>query len=549
MKPVQIFRSISLVVSCVSVLLMPGSVSASTQDVGVLIEHQKANERLDDYFAALLKHNKFIGSVAVYKNGQLTYQNALSMTDESSGKVSNSNKTLQYRIGSISKTFTSVMILQLIEEGELSLNSQLSEFYPKVKNAKNISIEQLLTHHSGIRSFTDDPKFWGIYLKPQTSSTILGMIEAYDAEFEPGSQGKYSNSNYYLLGHIIESITKSNYSDNLKSRIVDKAGLTNTYYGGKIGSEDNEVPSYAFTNDSWRLSPESDMSVPHGAGAVVSTTHDLNQFMYALFGETLISKTSLDSMLKMDNGFGKGVFAANHAGADGYGHGGSIDGFRSLLQYIPQTKVSFAILSNGLNFSQKQLADDLVRASTGKLVDIPDFTEIKVAPQQIQQMVGQYTSKTHPLGIVISEYQGKLLAKADGQGAFPLTAKSQTLFEFKDAGIEMTFDIKAKRFVIKQGSRKDTFTRNESPTVTVPDHILQSYSGIYTSPDFPMDIAVRVEEGALMAQATGQGAFPLTPQSNTEFWFVLAGIEINFDASKSQLIISQGGNDTVMTKK
>ena len=255
-------------------------------------------------------------------------------------------------------------------------------------------------------------------------------------------------------------------------------------------------------------------------------------------------------MLDNNNGFGKGIFKASFGGFDSYGHGGSIDGFRSMLQYIPETKVSFVILSNGMNVSQKEIANNLLLTSAGKLVDIPDFKDIEVASELIQKMIGQYKSDTHALGITISDYEVKLLAQAEGQGAFPLTAISQSTFVFKDAGIEIEFDVKAKTFVIKQGERVDTFTLNltQAKSIDVPSEILQRYVGMYKSPAFPLDVEVYVENGKLMAQATGQGGFPLTPESHTKFKFVAAGIVINFDFDKSQLVLSQGGNDSVMTK-
>jgi D-alanyl-D-alanine carboxypeptidase len=512
-------------------------------------QQQAAYKRLDEYFDGLQKHNKFIGSVALYKDGRLSYQKALTIADQENGGVSKTDKMLRYRVGSISKIFTSVMILQLIEEGKLRFDSQLSEFYPKVKNAEKISISQLLTHHTGIRSYTDDLKFLIIYQKPQTTETIMAMIEGYDSDFEPGSQGKYSNSNFYLLGHIIEKVTNESYADNLKNRIVEKVGLQNTYYGGQIGSQKNEVSSYIFEKEKWQISTEWDMSLAHGAGAVVSTTADLNQFFHALFASKLIDKASLDSMLRGNNGFGKGIFKTTHADADSYGHNGKIDGFYSRAQYIPEKKLSFTILSNGMNYSQKEIVENLLLASAGKLVDMPDFKYIAISPQSIQKMLGQYKSDTHPLGIKISGYEGEIFAQADGQGAFPLTAKSHSQFEFKDAGIEVEFDVSAKRFVIKQGGRADIFVLTDVKPIEVPKDILQLYVGIYKSPDFPLDVEVLVENGILIAQATGQGVFPLTPQSTTNYLFVPAGIELNFDATKSQLILSQNGIDTVLSKE
>ncbi|MGL1958116.1 MAG: hypothetical protein OCD00_12455 [Colwellia sp.] len=144
-----------------------------------------------------------------------------------------------------------------------------------------------------------------------------------------------------------------------------------------------------------------------------------------------------------------------------------------------------------------------------------------------------------------------MLAQATGQGAFPLNATSENNFVFLKAGIEIKFEIEKPQFVIYQGERVDSFVRVGNiidQEVTVSNDIMESYKGLYKSPNFPLDISVFVKKGTLMAQASGQGSFILTPTSQTKFKFSKAGIIIQFDKEKNQLTISQGGKDTLMTK-
>ena len=503
---------------------------------------------LDNYLEQLNQHNKFIGSIGYYQNGELQYQYASKLEQN---KITSTGKTLKYRVGSISKTFTSVMILQLIEEGKLSLDSKLAKFYPKVANANTINIAHMLNHHSGIRSYTNDAKFMEISLSPQSSQTIINMIEAYDSAFEPGSKGEYSNSNYYLLGQIIEKVTNQSYQDNLTSRITDKLGLKNTYYGGKIIPKNNEVNSYFWHQEQWQQAPESDMSWPHGAGALVSSTADLNRFIFALFNGKLINQASLNTMLTIKNDFGKGIFKYPHADGDAYGHDGAIDQFKSKLIYQPATKKSIAILSNGQQFDNNAILSAFLTAESGELVQLPNFNSIELAVAQLNKFTGKYSSDSHPLDITVFIEDKQLFAQADGQGAFPLTATSEYNFTFLPAGIEINFIADKAEFVIKQLGRADTFVRSSKLSenkIVVANDTLQAYTGVYKNPDFPLDISVFIENDTLMAQATGQGAFPLTATSTTAFRFAAAGIVIEFEQDKKQLTLSQGGVDTVMNK-
>lgn len=169
-----------------------------------------------------------MGSVSIRKNNELVYSKAYvfsSISDKENIKASEKTK---YRVGSISKMFTTVMIFQLIEEKKLTLNTKLSDFFPEVKNAEKITIEYLLSHRSGIHNFTNDESYLTYYTQPKTQEEMVSIISKTNSDFEPNTKAEYSNSNFVLLGFIIEKITKTYYKSNLKTRIIDKLGLKNT---------------------------------------------------------------------------------------------------------------------------------------------------------------------------------------------------------------------------------------------------------------------------------------------------------------------------------
>lgn len=302
--------------------------------------------KLDHYLNELAENNKFMGSVAVLDNDKIIYTNSTGFSNIETQQRPNDKTT--YGIGSISKVFTSVLILKAIEERKITLSTKLNEYFPSVKNSDKITIGNLLNHRSGIHNFTNDKDFleWNTQKKSETE--MLQIITNGGSDFEPDSKADYSNSNYILLSYILEKIYNQPYSNILSEKIIKKLGLRNTYFGNNI-NEINESFSYKF-NESWIKQTQTNPSIPLGAGAIFSTPTDLTKFASALFNVKIISKQSLKSMIEMKNNFGYGIFEMLFKEKIGYGHRGGIDGFNSVFTYFPKEKISIAIISNGNNY-------------------------------------------------------------------------------------------------------------------------------------------------------------------------------------------------------
>jgi len=421
--------------------------------------------KLDDYFSQLEKNNKAMCGVAIVKDGKLVYENYIGFASIED-KTRNSNLT-KFRIGSITKVFTATIIFQLIEEGKLSLETKLSEFYSEVPNSKKITISDMLSHRSGIHNFTSDEEYQQYMTSKKTKEEMVEIISKLKPDFQPGKKTEYSNSNYVLLGHIIEEITNSTYAQELKKRIIDKLGLTNTYYGGKIDTETNEAASYKFQDEKWVLQPETDMSIPHGAGAIVSIPKDLCVFLTALFNNKLVSEKSLKQMKEIKNGLGKGLIRFNFGDKVAYGHNGGIDGFVSSLGYFPDEKIAASLIANGVDYNLNDIAIGVLSIYFGVPFDIPDFTarETKLDKEELKKYVGEFSSKALPLKITLKVEGDRLYGQATGQSAFPLTPFSKTEFKFESAGIiiEFTKDSEGKiqydSFILKQGGKKFSYTK------------------------------------------------------------------------------------------
>ncbi len=414
--------------------------------------------RLDQYFDALEANNKYMGSVQLSKDGKTVYARSIGYADAAAGtKI---NEASKFRIGSISKTFTASMIFKAIDEKKLSLDEKLAKFFPAVPNASKITIGNLLGHSSGLHNFTNDEAYASYMETPKTQAEMVAIIVKGGTDFEPGTSASYSNANYLLLGYILEKVYKKPYSEILAEKIVKPLGLKNTYYGSKINTARNEVNSYEFSGK-WEKHPETDMSIPGGAGAVVSNSGDLSKFIEALFAGKVVSKESLDKMKTIYGGYGMGLFEFPFGAQKSYGHTGGIDAFSSMLCYFPEKKITVAMVSNGATINGNDVGLTLLSWVNNEPFEIPDFKEYAHTKEELAQYAGYYESKNIPLPITVTVQGSTLMAQAKGQPAFPLEGTDKGLFKFDGAGVVMEFTPSDKKMVLKQGGATYTFTKLE----------------------------------------------------------------------------------------
>ena len=412
--------------------------------------------KLNNYLKALDSNNKFMGSVALMKNGEIVYKNQIGYSDIETQKKHNENT--KFRIGSISKTFTSVLIFKAIEEGKLKLDKTLSNYYPTLKNSKSITISNLLNHRSGIHNFTNDKNYFEYNTKPIKEDKMLSIISKSDSDFEPNSKAEYSNSNYVLLSYILEKTYNKPFSEILKEKIITPIDLTNTFFGGEINLQENESNSYSY-NGEWVKQTETDMSIPLGAGGIISTPNDLLKFAEALFNYKLISKNSLSKMETLEDNYGMGLFKIPFYDKYSFGHTGGIDGFSSVFGYFPEEKCAFALTSNGTNYDNNEISIALLSVLFNKHFEIPSFKNYELKSEDLDKYLGLYSSPSFPLKITITKSNKTLMAQATGQSSFKLDAIEKDIFEFKQAGIILEFDQKNNSMTLKQGGGTFNLTK------------------------------------------------------------------------------------------
>jgi CubicO group peptidase (beta-lactamase class C family) len=412
--------------------------------------------KLDQYFNVLEKNDKFMGSIAVARNGSVIYTKTIGYTDVENKVKPDSNT--KYRIGSISKTFTTVLVLKAVEQNRLKLDQTLDTFFPKIENAKQITIRDMLYHQSGIHSFTDDQDYLTWNTLPKTEQEMVDRIVKGGSNFKPGEKSEYSNSNFVLLTYIVEKSFKKPFGELLNEYIIKPTGLKNTSLGHKINIAANECYSYRFAGK-WEKEPETDISIPMGAGGIVSTPSDLTTFIYALFNGQLLKKESLDQMITINGKYGMGIFKIPFIDKTGYGHTGGIDGFSSVVTWFADGGISYSYISNGSNYNNNNISIAVLSAVYGQPYEIPEFNQIELSAEELAKYAGTYATAQMPLKITVSVKEKTLIAQATGQSSFPLEPAGKDQFKFEQAGVEMVFFPDEKKMVLKQRGAEFNFAK------------------------------------------------------------------------------------------
>lgn len=384
-----------------------------------------------------------MGSTAINQNGSTVYQKAFGFSDVE--LRNRANPQTLYRIGSVSKTFTATVILQLIEEEKLTLETTIDKFFPEIPNAKEITIEHLLSHQSGLVNFTDDPAYSEWLNQPKTKEELIELFTKNGSNFSPGTSSEYSNTNYVLLTFIAEEIEDKDFEKIIRKRIFSPAQLKRSKYAGRIKSKNNEALSY-YPKNNWETASETNPSIPLGAGAIAAQADEVSSFFYHLFEGNLLEKSSLKEMTTARKEFGLGLFQLPYRDKKVYGHTGGIDGFQSLAVFFPEEKTAVSLLLNGNKMDLNEVFLGILEIYFGYKYSLPHFEEVKNA----NQFTGTYSSESFPLKLDIFLENNLLYGQATGQPAFRLNQVDEQTFEFPPAGLQIEFNSEEKTLKLTQ---------------------------------------------------------------------------------------------------
>lgn len=410
--------------------------------------------KLDELFDRIAEKNKGMGSITIAKNGKVLYNRSFGYSQITETVKKPLTEDTKYRIASITKTYTAVMIFQLIEEGKLKLSDRLDQFFPQIPNASKITIAQILSHRSGIPDFVADGSF---RMQSKTHEEVLAAIAKSEPSFEPDSKHLYSNTGYVLLGYIVEKAGGKPYQEALKSRITSRIGLKNTYLGvGNTDVSKNESLSYRYIGG-WKEAPEMDLSVPAGAGAIISTPTDMAKFIQALFDLKLISQNSLNLMKTMRDGEGMGMEPFSFAGRTEYGHTGGSNVSGSWLAYDPEEKLAIAYTTNAKIYPVAEIIKGVFDIYWNRPFEIPAFNVFEVTPEVLDQYVGTYVIAGTPAKMIVTRKESTLYIQ-NGTSAIPLEAAAENKFKI-DPGVTFEFDVAKKLLTIKRPQGERVFTK------------------------------------------------------------------------------------------
>ncbi len=309
-------------------------------------------------------------SAAISIPGQGTWLGPGGMSDPVAGEPI--EPEMIFGFGSITKTFTSAMILQLAEEGQLTLEDPLSDWLPDYQYIDNtITIRQLLSHTSGIYNFTNNQALWdSTFANPTRFWQPEEVITTFllDPAFPPGSNWGYSNTNYCLLGMIVEAVTQSEFTTELENRIIAPLQLNNTFLETGQSSPAywshnwSDINGDGILDDMFSFPKTAIYSVAWAAGAMASTAEDIAHWTTALFGGQVINQESLQQMLTFHPtaGYGLGVMQYTFLDHELWGHAGGIFGYRSLMVYLVEDNVSFAYSINRDTYNLNSVIDALL---------------------------------------------------------------------------------------------------------------------------------------------------------------------------------------------
>ena len=399
---------------------------------------QSIHEKLDSLLTAYEKQSSFNGSVLVAQKGVVIFEKGYGYKNKKAHQLNDGNTIFQ--IGSITKQFTSAIILQLREKNKLSLQDKLSKYIPDYPNGDQITIENLLTHTSGVYNYTNDADFMRKEsIKPIRRDSLIALFKNKPLDFKPGEKFNYSNSGYILLGYIIEKLTGKSYFQVIREYIfqplhMDHSGFD---FGGLTGA-DKAIGS---------VPPEPDLpaaivdsSVSFSAGAIYTTVGDLYKWDRALYSGKIINQASLQKAFTphlakygygwmMDSAYGKKIVE----------HGGGITGFVSFILRVPEDETCIIILDNAPSqVNPGKIASDINSLLNGKEYEIPKARiAINLDTAILKQYVGEY-ELTPGFIITITLENGSLISQATGQGKAELFAENKNFFFLKvvDAQVE-----------------------------------------------------------------------------------------------------------------
>ena len=395
----------------------------------------------DQFVQAFVNQKRFQGAALLARDGKPLFRKAYGLAD-AEWNVANTPDA-KFRLGSITKQFTSALILQLVEQGKIGLNDSIRKYYPEAPAAwQPVTIHHLLCHESGIPSYTEIPGFFEKMAgAARTPVEIIQLTQDKPLKFAPGTKYEYDNTGYILLGYVIEKVTGRKYEDQLRSAILDPLGMKDTGYDHYTEILPHRAEGYQYSGGKLERAPFLDMSLPYAAGSLYSTVDDLLKWDQALYGTAVLSEASKQKMWTPNLAdYGYGWMIAKRFGTTSLEHGGGINGFNTMIIRLPEKKLTAIVLANANTPATGAIAAGLLAVALGEPVQIPKQHEsITLTPEQVKPFEGTYALNPN-FALKIWPEGGHLMTQATGQGAIRIDPMSPTRFFNDTINAEIEFE-------------------------------------------------------------------------------------------------------------
>jgi len=523
-----------------------------------------SSEKIVDNWYSSLKEKEYPGiAVLVAKDGMVQYKKGFGYADIKNKVVVTPDT--KFRIGSVTKQFTGAAILKLQENNLLSVNDKLSKFIPDFPRGDEVPIHQLLTHTSGIHSYTGKSDFLDRVTKTISPDSLIAYFKNDPYDFNPGDRFLYNNSGYFLLGYIISKVSGKSYADYLKETFFDPLGMKNTgvhYAGIKL---DHEAKGYTKKDDKYEEGLNWDMSWAGAAGSMYSTVDDLNKWNQALYGGKVISEKSLQAALTpvtLNNNappgqkYGYGLGLTEYRGMDIVTHSGGLHGFLTQLAYYPKEKMTVVMFTNTsnpeINFDPNKIAEAFV---WNKLDSQSSFAQSKVKPGNLDQFTGRY--EIINVGVLtVTTSEDRLFAQLSGQPKFEIFPSSDNEFFWKVVDARLKFmkndngEVN-KAILTQNGQQLEAKKLAEEKIVQIDPAIVDNYTDKYKLNENVV-VTIYKENNKLIAQPTDQPKLEMQPLSETDFVIKEINAKLSFvkgaDGKATKIKLNMNGTDTEMPR-
>jgi CubicO group peptidase (beta-lactamase class C family) len=519
--------------------------------------------RMEQVIQSFVSNKQFMGAVLVARGNDILLDKGYGFADLEWDIPD--TPTTKFRLGSITKQFTAASILLLEERGKLSVSDPVKKYMPDAPAAwDKITIFNLLTHTSGIPSFTSFPDYSSLEPFPATPKQLVARFRDKPLDFQPGEKWSYSNSGYVLLGYLIEKISGESYAKFVQENIFTPLGMKDSGYDSNAAIISHRAMGYSPGPDGLVNAGYINMTTPFSAGGLYSTTEDLLRWEQGLFGGKVLSPASLEKMttpFKNDYAFGLQVYTIN--GRKVIYHNGGIEGFNTHLAYYPDDKLTVIVLANVNGIAPTDIAAKLGALALGQRVVLPsERKEVPADPKIFDGYVGNYQltpdAVVPEVVVAVTRDGGHLFLQLTGQPKVEIFPEGEKDYFAKVVDAQVTFvtnsEGKATELVLRQlGADQDAKriegaapprAPKEHKEISVDPRIFDGYVGTYQlTPNF--SITISRDGDHLFEQATGQSKFEIFPESEKEFFLKVVDAQITFvtddQGHASSLVLHQNG--------